>query len=349
MPIEQQRSALVLGATGGIGGETAHALARYGWRIRALAREPSASLGRSGPLASGWEWVAGDAMDGSSVLRAAQGASVIVHAVNPPGYRDWGRLVLPMIDNTIAAARAVGARIVMPGTIYNYEPDAVPVVTEDTPQHSDTRKGKIRIQLEDRLRVAARDDAPGGSVRTLIVRAGDYFGPRPGNGWFSQSLVKPGRLIQSVTNPGRRGIGHAWAYLPDVAETFARLLAREHDLPRFAVFNHAGHWDASGYDMVEAIIAAAADPTVRVKAMPWTLLVAASPFSPALRELIEVQRYWRAPMRLDNTRLLGLIGSEPHTCLADAVRATLAGLGCVSSQGQASEPYSAKTGLPRRR
>ena len=32
------RIALVLGATGGIGGETARALSRHGWKIRALSR-----------------------------------------------------------------------------------------------------------------------------------------------------------------------------------------------------------------------------------------------------------------------------------------------------------------------
>jgi hypothetical protein len=39
------------------------------------------------------------------VQRAAEGVQVIVHAVNPPGYRNWGGLVLPMTDNSIAAAR----------------------------------------------------------------------------------------------------------------------------------------------------------------------------------------------------------------------------------------------------
>src|ERR1700742_3903592 len=103
------RTALVLGASGGIGGETAAALLRHGWQVRAMAR-------RAGTL-EGATWITGDAMDGEAVRRAAQGADVIVHAVNPPGYRGWGRLVLPMIDNTIAAARSTGARIVLPGTI----------------------------------------------------------------------------------------------------------------------------------------------------------------------------------------------------------------------------------------
>ena len=63
---------------------------------------------------------------------APQGRSLIVHAVNPPGYRNWATQVLPMIDNTIAAAKAVGARIVLPGTVYNFGPDAFPVVARNS-------------------------------------------------------------------------------------------------------------------------------------------------------------------------------------------------------------------------
>ncbi len=140
------RTALVLGATGGIGGETAAALERHGWAIRALSRN-----GQPAGDTTGWEWVKGDAMDRSSIVSAAQGTSAIVHAVNPPGYRNWAQLVVPMIDNTIAAARAGGARILLPGTIYNYGPDTFPVLRENSPQRATTHKGRIRIELEQRL------------------------------------------------------------------------------------------------------------------------------------------------------------------------------------------------------
>ena len=36
------------------------------------------------------------------------------------------------------------------------------------------------------------------------------------------------------TYPGTRGIGHQWAYLPDVAETMIRLLEKSDDLDTFA-------------------------------------------------------------------------------------------------------------------
>jgi NAD(P)-dependent dehydrogenase (short-subunit alcohol dehydrogenase family) len=39
------RTALLLGATGGIGGETALALSRHGWKIRAFSRTGSPSSG----------------------------------------------------------------------------------------------------------------------------------------------------------------------------------------------------------------------------------------------------------------------------------------------------------------
>ena len=87
MTTSTTRTALVLGATGGIGGETAAALARHGWHIRALSRK-----GRPAGDTSGFEWVQGDALDAASVLRAAEGVQAIVHAVNPPGYRDWDKL-----------------------------------------------------------------------------------------------------------------------------------------------------------------------------------------------------------------------------------------------------------------
>jgi nucleoside-diphosphate-sugar epimerase len=164
------RTALVLGATGGIGSETAQALSRHGWKIRALARN-----GRPANSTDSWEWVKGDALDRDSVVAAAQGTQAIVHAVNPPGYRNWATLVLPMIENTIAAAKASGARILLPGTIYNFGPDAFPILREDSPQRAATRKGKIRIALEQKMEAAAHE-----GVRSLIVRLGDFFGPKTG-------------------------------------------------------------------------------------------------------------------------------------------------------------------------
>ncbi len=316
------KTALVLGATGGIGGETAAALLRHGWQVVAMVRDPGKRRSRKGadPLA-GVTWMAGDALDAPAVRRAAQGVQAIVHAVNPPGYRGWGKVVLPMIDNTIAAAGAVGARVVLPGTIYNYGPDAFPELREDSPQNPRTAKGRIRVELERRLEAASRTGVP-----VLIVRFGDFFGPAAANNWFSQGLVTPGRRLGAITYPGPAGIGHAWAYLPDAGETIARLLDRSEALEPFARFHFEGAWDRDGTAMVRAIAAAVGRPRTKVKALPWRLVGLAGLFQETPRELYKMRYLWRTSIQLDNAKLVAFLGEEPRTPLAEAVRTTLQAL-----------------------
>ena len=331
------KTALVLGATGGIGGEVATQLREAGWQVRALVRNVERVAGRG----DGLQWLEGDAMNAADVARAAQGVSVIVHAVNPPGYQRWAELVLPMIDNTIAAARQVGARIVLPGTVYNFGPDALPRLDEQSPQNPLTRKGAIRVEMERRLRAAADQ-----GVRSLIVRAGDFFGPKAGNNWFSQGLVKPGKPVRSVSQPGRAGVGHQWAYLPDAARTMVMLLQREDKLQAFESVHMAGHWDADGSQMVESVrrvVAAATNgPLPGVSRFPWWLLNLASPFVTVFREMKEMRYLWQQPVQMGNTRLLALLGHEPHTPRDEAVRVTLEGLGCLDAAGQAPARLQAR-------
>ncbi|MCW7540412.1 NAD(P)H-binding protein [Aquabacterium sp. A7-Y] len=317
--------ALVLGATGGIGGEVARQLRDAGYAVRALKRGAAHAV----EVQDGITWLRGDAMSREDVAGAARGCSVIVHAVNPPGYRRWAELVLPMLDNSIAAAIEERATLVLPGTVYNYGPDAFPVLSEDAPQRPPTRKGVIRAELEARLRVASERGA-----RVLIVRAGDFFGPKPGNSWFSQGLVKPGRPVTTIHLPGEPRVGHQWSYLPDVARTMVALLGRQQALEPFACFHMAGHWDKDGTEMAEAIrraVARRGGKPPKTRAFPWWLVMLASPFVATLRELLEMRYLWRRSVRMSNDRLLATLGHEPHTPLDVAVEATLEGLGCFDA------------------
>ena len=325
-PTRRERVALVLGATGGIGGEVARCLQVRGWRIRALNRNAAAAAEQGG---EGIEWLQGDAMTREAVVGAARGADVIVHAVNPPGYRRWDEVVLPMLDNSIAAAKSAGARLLLPGTVYNFGPDAGAAPTEAAPQNPLTRKGAIRAEMERRLRAAA-----GQGVRSLVVRAGDYFGPGAANNWFSKGLVKPGRPVEAITNPGRAGVGHQWGYLPDVALTMVELLEQEERLDVADVFHMAGHWDHDGQQMAAAIARVAGRPAMKPRRFPWWLVSLLAPVVPLFRELAEMRYLWEKPLRMGNARLVALLGREPHTPLDDAVRATLEGLGCVPGTGR---------------
>ena len=108
-----------------------------------------------------------------------------------------------------------------------------------------------------------------------------------------------------------------------------RLAERETQLGPFEVFHFAGHFDADGRQMVQAIRNAVGNPHLPVRRFPWPVLVALSPFVTLFREMREMRYLWREPIRLDNARLLRFLGSEPHTPLDTAVRATLEGIGCL--------------------
>jgi nucleoside-diphosphate-sugar epimerase len=313
--------ALILGATGGIGGETARQLQQTGWQINALTRRAQNR--------SKTNWIVGDALDPKAVSCAAQDCQLIMHAVNPPGYRDWDKLVLPMLENTLAAARQTSATVVLPGTLYNYGADVFPLIDEAAPQHPTTRKGQIRVKMEQRLRRFAEE---GG--RVIIVRAGDYFGPHAGNNWLAQGFIKPGRAITTIANPARVNIGHQWGYLPDVAATITALVAIRERLQPFENVHMAGHWDDDGRQMVTAICRVVKKYQLRTpkdRAFPWWLMRLLAPFQTTLKELLEMQYLWQQPVQLSNARLLAVLGSEPHTPLEHAVEQTLLSLGCLPS------------------
>ncbi|MDO8410385.1 MAG: NAD(P)H-binding protein [Phenylobacterium sp.] len=317
--MNSERTALVLGATGGIGGAVAQALLRRGWRVRGLARDP-ASADRQ--ALAGVDWRGGDAMDRAQVSAAADGVCAIVHAVNPPGYRHWDRLAAPMIDNTIAAARAAGgARIVLPGTIYNYDVARTPVIGADTPQAPRSRKGAMRVAMERRLEAAAPE------VPALILRAGDFFGPGVRSSWFSQAMVKPGQPVRKIVKVAR-GAGHSWAYLPDLAETFASLMDAADRLRPFERLQFEGLYDETGTVLTDAV-SRALGRDIPTAPFPWWVMQALSPFGGFPREAADIAPYWRWPARLDNRRLVEILGSEPPTPLNQAMDASLASLGAT--------------------
>jgi nucleoside-diphosphate-sugar epimerase len=309
------RTALVIGITGSLGRELAGALRRHGWQVRALHRNPSAAS-PAGAFPNSIQWIKGDAMQSSDVIAAARGAELIVHAANPPNYRNWRGLALPMLDNSIAAAKLSNARILLPANIYNFGSNAASVLKETSPQNPTTRKGQVRVEMELQLQKASLY-----GVRSIVVRAGDFFGPGAGNSWLTRGMVRPSGRVRSVYNPGAPGVGHAWAYLPDLAETMARLI--ECEMSAYEVFHFRGHWLERDGEMAEAVCRASAISYRRIKPFPWWAVRLAAPFVNALHEMLEMRYLWQVPLQLDNSKLRAALGAEPHTPLEDALAATL--------------------------
>jgi len=329
MTTPSQRTALVIGATGSFGAHAVAALIKHGWTIRALARDPvgaAIKLGQRTPI----DWVKGDAMDRASVVAAATGVQLIVHAANPPAYRNWKGVVPPMNENAIAAAKASGARLVIPGNVYNFAPDAGPAIGEDAPQAPVTRKGKIRVEMERRLREASERDG----VRVLILRAGDFFGPAAPNSALSWLAQKRRGRITGVYSPGP--VAHAFAYMPDLGETLARLVDADERLGAYEVFHFRGQWLQSGDELGQSIRRVTGQPKLPISRFPWLVVRLAAPFNETFRELLEMRYLWQRPIGLDNARLVRFLGEEPHTPLDAALRAALIDMGCLEDAAPTS-------------
>jgi nucleoside-diphosphate-sugar epimerase len=325
------KTALIVGATGSFGHAAAEALIAHGWRVTALTRDVAKAMKAPGRI-EGLKWVLGDAMRPKDVIAAAAGADVVVHAAHPAAYKNWPKLAPTMLESSIAAARAAGARLVLPGTVYNFDPAKTPVIAEETPQGRANPKARIRIAMERRLEAASKE-----GLRVLILRAGDFFGPPPtASSWLTVGMIQPGAPLKQVVYPGDPDAGHAWAYLPDLAETLARLLEQEARLGAFERFHFAGWWFERGVQMAEAVRLAAGKPNLPIRRFPWPVVSALSPFNETFGGLVEMRYLWKQPLRLDNTRLVAFLGSEPRTPLDEALRTTLAAWGCLERAAAAA-------------
>ncbi|MHB1198292.1 MAG: NAD-dependent epimerase/dehydratase family protein [Polaromonas sp.] len=322
----QASSVLILGARGRFGLAAARAFAQAGWQVLGQVRP-----GAVGPVVPGVRWLAADPGDTAALAALAQGAQVVVHALNPPyTNRAWRTQAPALMAAAIGLSRALGATLMLPGNVYNFGTSMPALLREETAQQASTVKGRIRIALEQQLAAATRDAA----MKAVVIRAGNFFGSGTGS-WFDRVIVKDlqrGKLIY----PGPMNVPTAWAYLPDLARSFVEVAGRRNALPAFETLHFAGD-SLSGQDWLDALIDIAweqgwlpAGGRLRVAAMPWALMRLVSPFAPMVASLLEMHYLWQVPHALDGTALARCIGPEPHTPLPEALRAALADLGLLA-------------------
>jgi nucleoside-diphosphate-sugar epimerase len=318
-PASHPGKVLVLGANGRFGAAAALAFAAAGWHVvaqtrRTLAARVPASVQ---PLAVPLNQV-GD------ILEAARGATHVVHALNP-AYTDWAKQLLPMASTGMDIAQALGATLMVPGNVYNHGASMPPCLTPETPEHPTTAKGKLRCQLE--AMIPARGQH---GLKSVIIRAGDFYGAGRGS-WMDlvilKSLAKGKRVY-----PGPWDVPHAWAYLPDLAQTFVAVAARPVVGPPTTRLHFQGH-TLTGAQLLDALqraaealqAASASTPLKDLKRsqMPWWPLRLAAPFAPMLREVADMAYLWHVPHALSDDALQRLIGPPPCTPLHDALTATI--------------------------
>jgi nucleoside-diphosphate-sugar epimerase len=301
---------LVMGAAGRLGFATGEAFRDAGWQVRSLTRPQ-----RGGAAPVGTEVV--EVLTRDAAIEAARGCDVVLNALNPV-ITEWQKNALSLAYGAIAAAEANGATLLFPGNVYNYGRAMPAVLDESTPMRPTTRKGRMRVEMERRMREATER-----GMRVIILRAGDFFGGGRGS-WFDLVITK--ELARGrITYPGPLDVVHEWAYLPDLAASLVRLAEQRATFAPFETFGFPGH-AITGRELIAAI-EAATGAVFNVRRMSWWLLKTVGQLLALGRELAELEYLWRVPHRISGAKLQSVIGDVPHTPLVPAVAASLRELG----------------------
>jgi len=278
---------LILGATGRFGRACSDAFAQAGWEVRHFNR-------RSDQL-----------------MQAARGVQVIVNGWNP-NYPDWAAQVPDLHARVIAAARAVGATVIVLGNVYVFGQHTPWPWSENTPHHAENPLGQIRVEMEKAYRQSG--------VRTIMLRAGDFLDTQASGNWFDMILTKDlakGRF----TYPGDPDLPHAWGYLPDLARAVVALAEKRDDLPTYSDVPFAGY-TLTGRELLAAVNRVGRQQ-VRLKSMSWLPLQLARPFWPMGRCLLEMRYLWDTAHRLDGALFDSLLPGFRHTPLDQAIASAL--------------------------
>jgi nucleoside-diphosphate-sugar epimerase len=329
---------LVLGARGRFGAAAARAFAAAGWRVLAQVRPAAGDL----PALAGVEWLRAEPSDTRTLAQAAAGACVVVQALSPAYTQAAWRAEVPRLtDAAIAVTRELEALLMLPANVYNFGAAMPPQLREDTPQHPSTLKGRLRVESERSIAQATAD----GRMKAVVIRGGDFFGSGRGS-WLDLMIAKD-LPRGGMSYPGPQDVPTAWAYLPDMARSFVRVAEQRERLPAFETLHFAGY-SLTRQDWAGVLQAIAHEqgwlPQARalpVAGVPWPLLRIMGLVVPTLGAVCEMRYLWTTPHALVDERMEALIGPQPSTPFAVAVRQAMSELMPDEMAGTRARPTPA--------
>ncbi|WP_162653048.1 NAD-dependent epimerase/dehydratase family protein [Lentilitoribacter sp. Alg239-R112] len=251
------KTVLILGASGKIGRHSKAEFEKAGWDVKIFNRRHD------------------------NMIEAAEGVDVIINGLNPAGYKNWATQIPKITNQVIAAAKSARATIIVPGNVYVFGKQAG-VWDENTPHRADTRKGKIRIEMEEAYKAAASEFG----VQTIILRAGDFIDDKRSDTLMGMGILS-GLEKGAINALGDPNAKHTYCYLPDWARACVQVSEKRNKLNVFEDIPFPG----SIFSIKELAITLSEKlgRQVKVKKFPWALIYLTSPFWKTGYEMIEMR------------------------------------------------------------
>ncbi|GGJ79522.1 nucleoside-diphosphate-sugar epimerase [Anoxybacillus voinovskiensis] len=306
------RKAIVLGASGGMGYALVQELAARKMHVKAFARSQGKLQQLFGTMAD-VEMYTGDVFRQDELIEACKDVDLIFHAVNIP-YPEWPKGHPAIMENVLKAAEKNGAKVVFVDNIYAYGRSPGKKVTEDTPKNPHTKKGKIRLHLNNMLKEAHQRGVP-----TLICHFPDFYGPNAENTLmhFTLNSILSGRKAQYV---GRMDVKREFIYTPDGAKAMVELSLRESAYGDS--WNIPAHDVISGHEIIE-IARRTTGYSKRVSTVGKGMIAFLGLFHQGMKEMVEMMYLNEEPVVLSGEKYEREIGPLPRTPYEEGIQRTI--------------------------
>src|SRR5690625_2513875 len=210
------KKAVVLGATGGMGISIVHELVARGVKVTAFARNEETLIHFFGNQAS-VHLFPGNVFIKEDLNNAVKGNDVIFHAINIP-YASWAKNLPTLTKNIMYITIENAAKLAIVDNIYSYGKNSGHKVHESTPKYPHTKKGKIRLEMEELYQRA--------NIPYLIAHFPDFYGPYVENSLLNYTLNQMvyRKKAQYVGDPT---IAREHIFTPDGAKAIVQLALHE--------------------------------------------------------------------------------------------------------------------------
>ncbi|MBS4214371.1 SDR family NAD(P)-dependent oxidoreductase [Neobacillus rhizophilus] len=303
------KKALVLGATGGMGYALVRELGNRGVEVVAFSRgkEKLHALYQHEPRVTIFP---GDALVEKDVIEAADGVDVIFHAVSFP-YPEWEEKHPLCIEIIVRAAEIHHAKIALVDNIYAYGRQSKIEVNEDTKKEPHTKKGNIRLAMENRLK--------GSGIPSLIVHLPDVYGPNAENTILHETLKN---VVQHKTANfvGDLKVAREYIFTLDAAKAMVELASREDTYNQN--WNIPSAHQITGEEIIE-ILRKDAGYKKPIRTVSKTMIRFIGIFHPFMRELVEMMYLTEDPVILSGKKYEAKIGPVPRTPYQEGIKKTL--------------------------
>jgi len=299
------KKVLVLGASGNMGSSLVKEFSNRGIEVKAFARNKEKLL-RLFHNEERVEVVQGDLFNQTDLLKAAQDVDLIVHSVNIP-YQEWKKLPV-LMDNVIQTVKMYNLKLAYVDNIYAYGRSVGKKMTEDMPKNPHTKKGKIRLQLENMIKNS--------EITYTIAHFPDFYGPNADNTTLNTTIsaVINNKKAMFLGNPK---LAREYIYLPDGAKAFVNLVMNEKA--------YGQEWNIPSYGPItgEEIIQMIRELTgydKKISIVTKRMVQMVGLFNPFMREFAEMFYLIEEPVVLSGEKYEREIGPLPKTSYYDGLK-----------------------------